>query len=333
MTDERRSDFDVTGTVQVSDPEAVTEAVAEIYHACYPTADFTAARTAFRDFRRLFTGELPGYLGCDTVYHDMQHSLDMTLAMARLMGGHERAVPTDKALGPTRMILGLVTALFHDSGYIRQTDDTDQANGAAYTRTHIARGVVLLERYLPTIGMAWAVEPAGEIMHFTGYERPLDSLRLPDPKHWVIGQLLGTADLMAQMADRCYLEKCRDRLYSEFVLGGVAFQEGPDGLTEVHYESGLDLLRKTPKFYDDVTRNRLERDFDGVYRYFADWFDGTNPYLDSVHRNLEFLERVLANDEFERLKRTPPVFTSDDDSLEDTQTMVALKLKDFGLED
>ena len=44
----------------------------------------------------------------------------------------------------------------------------------------------------------------------------------------MVGHLLGTADMIAQIADRCYLEKCRDRLYAEFVLGGrrAALQRG-----------------------------------------------------------------------------------------------------------
>ena len=45
---------------------------------------------------------------------------------------------------------------------------------------------------------------------------------MKDPRDIKLGHLLGTADMIAQMADRCYLEKCRDRLYPEFVLGGVA---------------------------------------------------------------------------------------------------------------
>ena len=46
--------------------------------------------------------------------------------------------------------------------------------------------------------------------------------QVADRRDITVGHLLGTADMIAQMADRCYLEKCRDRLYAEFVLGGVA---------------------------------------------------------------------------------------------------------------
>ena len=55
-------------------------------------------------------------------------------------------------------------------------------------------------------------------MHYTGYERPAETIRIDDTLLRRVGQMLGTADILAQMSDRCYLEKCRDRLYPEFVL-------------------------------------------------------------------------------------------------------------------
>ncbi len=333
MSANRLSDYDVTGTVQVSDPDAVTAAVRDIFQATYPGEDFTPVVTAFRDFRRMFSGKLPGFLGCDTVYHDMQHTLDMTLATARLIGGYEKAHVDDERLGPKMATLGLVTALFHDSGYIRHTEDRTERNGAAYTRSHITRGANFLQRYLPSIGLEWAAQPATEIIHFTGYERPISEIRIDDPRERIVGQILATADLMAQMADRCYLEKCRDRLFPEFVLGGIAFGESDAGEREVRYESGLDLLKKTPEFFDGVTRTRLDGDFDGVYRYFESWFDGENPYLESVTKNLSHLEMIIETGDWESLRRAPPCFTHEKDSLDDTQTMVALKLKESGLAD
>ena len=88
----RRSDYDVTNTVQVSSVAAVRRAVEELVRADLARrATSIALAAAFADFERLFTGQFPGYFGCDTVYHDMQHSLDDTLAMARLLAGYDRS--------------------------------------------------------------------------------------------------------------------------------------------------------------------------------------------------------------------------------------------------
>ena len=86
----RRSDYDVTNTVQVSSVASVRKAVEELFLQTWPGANTERLTTAFADFERLFSGQFPGYLGCDTVYHDMQHSLDDTLAMARLLAGFDR---------------------------------------------------------------------------------------------------------------------------------------------------------------------------------------------------------------------------------------------------
>ena len=36
------------------------------------------------------------------------------------------------------------------------------------------------------------------------------------------------------------------------------------------------------------------------------WFDGTNPYLDGIRKNLSFLQRVLDGEHWELLRRRPP---------------------------
>ena len=90
MTNTRRSDFDVTNSVQVSSPKAVLAAVEALYRPTWPGMSLEPLRRAFTHFERLFAGEVPGYHGVDTVYHDRQHTLDITLALARLIVGYER---------------------------------------------------------------------------------------------------------------------------------------------------------------------------------------------------------------------------------------------------
>jgi hypothetical protein len=270
---------------------------------------------------------MPGYHGVDTVYHDRQHSLDMTLAMARMMAGYEGgAAPADR-FGVERAVMALVVSLFHDAGYIRESDDRTHRNGAEFTLYHVARGARFIARFLPTIGMEDWVPTATRVVHFTGYEIELDKLELPDPKDRKLGHLLGTADLIAQMADRCYLEKCRDRLYPEFVLGGIAAAPGINGALHVRYSSGLDLLRQTPEFVRATRVRRLEGEFNHAYRYLEPLFGGKNPYLEAIDRNLTFLDRVLRTERWPMLRRNPPLFTSDDDQISHVRGLMLNRLK------
>lgn len=321
------SEYDVTGKIRVSNVDDVRNEVRDIFVHLYPGAPFDAVQTAFTDFERMFSGSMPGYHGCDTVYHDMQHSLDVTLAMSRLLGGHDKHQDAEQQLGPRLMSVGIVAALFHDAGYIRRDNDEDNhSNGAQYTKSHISRGASFLSGYMPRIGLGEYVDMVIETVHFTGYERAIDTLGLNNPKTRVMGKLLGTADLVAQMSDRCYLEKCRDRLFPEFVIGGLAIGPGTNGDQEVHYESGEQLLQKTPEFFKAVSQQRLDGEFGRSYRYFEHWFEGPDPYMIAIRRNLDYLQEVLKDGDWSKLRRSSPVVNANSDSLSDTQRMARAEL-------
>ncbi len=209
-----------------------------------------------------------------------------------------------------------MTGLFHDVGYLRRTDERESRNGAEFTRVHVSRGARFLGEYLPVLGFGAWVPMASEIIHFTGYEVPFAKLeaRLADRRDVLVGHLLGTADMIAQIADRCYLEKCRDRLYAEFVLGGVALPFS-GGYRQVKYASGLDLLRQTPDFIEETRRNRLDRDFGAAYRYLEVLYGGRNPYIEAIDRNVEFLRQVLRSENWQLLRRRPPIFAAVEDPM------------------
>jgi hypothetical protein len=270
---------------------------------------------------------MPGYHGVDTIYHDRQHSLDMTLAMARLLVGYELTVDAPRRFGAERAIMALVTSLFHDAGYIREFDDRVHHNGAEFTLYHVTRSAKFLARLLPTIGMEAWVPVSTRIVHFTGYEIKLSQIHLADSRDRKCGHLLGTADLIAQMADRCYLEKCRDRLYPEFVLGGVAAAPASDGTMQVRYSSGLDLLRQTPGFVRETRTSRLDGEFEQAYQYVEPLFGGDNPYLDAIDRNMDYLQRILRAERWRLLRRNPPLFTSPGAELGQVRGLMVDRLK------
>ena len=330
MPQDRRNDYDVTNTVQVSDPVSVRNAVHELFADTFPGMSFDKLWLAFYDFERLFTGRYPGYTGCDTTYHDMQHTLDMTLALARLVSGYERSVEPPDRLGAARAQMAIITALFHDSGYIRhEVRDKDFTNGAEFTLYHVSRSADFLRRYMPELGLAKNVGVSSMIVHFTGYELDLDKIELDDPRDIICGHLIGTADMIAQMADRCYLEKCRDRLYNEFVVGGVAVENAKPGEFMVRYRSGKDLLTKTPAFYQQVMRDRLNSKFNRVYRYIEVLYDGQNPYIDAITANITHLVRILETGDWSLLRRKPACFLGIAAAVHDIEKLVAAQLAAF----
>ena len=317
----RRSDYDITNTVRVSSPRDVLRAVEQLLVSEWPELPLEPIERAVGDFDLLSSGRMPGYAGVDTVYHDRQHTLDVTLAMTRLLVANERQATAAEKLTGARAWLGVVLALFHDVGYLRRPNDDVQRNGAEFTRTHVSRGARFLREYLPELGMGQWAEVAAEIIHFTGYERAFSQIRTHDARDERLGHLLGTADMIAQLADRCYLEKCRDRLYPEFVLGGLALSTA-NGAPQVKYASGLDLLRQTPEFVAHTRRARLDGEFHGAYHCLELLFDGQNPYMESIDRNMEFLDQVLRSESWRLLRRQPPLHAADPDVLNRVRSLM-----------
>ncbi len=302
---ERRNDFDVTNKVNTTEPASVETEVSRIFLELYPSSPTEILQRSFTDFARLYSGEYPGYHACDTGYHNVQHSLDVTLAMARLMDGYERVREHSEALGAKLFSFGVVTALFHDIGYLRRINDMRHKNGAEYTLTHVTRGAKFLEEYMASLGMAELAPVASQIVHFTGYERPIAKLQVPSLTFRLLGNMLGTADIIAQMADRCYLEKCRDRLYPEFVEGGLAARDEADRRASVMFKSPEELVVKTPSFYRTATV-RLDQQLGSAYGYAEQHFGGQNLYLDEIDKNIQYAVAVAENRDLSLLRREPP---------------------------
>ena len=300
---QRRSDYDVTNSIKTTDAATVAAEVRRIYLDLYRKAEAATLDRAFVDFAALYAGENPEYFPCDTRYHDTQHVLDVTLAMARLLHGYQRS--GREPLEARLFCLGVILALYHDCGYIRNRKDTRHENGAEYTLTHVTRGARYLRAYLPQIGMADLAAVAARVIHFTGYEIPIEKIRLPQPIFRVIGNLLGTADILGQMADRCYLEKCHDRLFPEFVLGGIARRQKSGGDEEVVFASATDLISKTPNFYASAA-HRLDAVLESSYRYAEPHFGGHNYYVEAVEQNISYARKIVSDGDMSQLRRQPP---------------------------
>ncbi len=301
----RRNDYDVTDQVNTTEPASVNDEVNRIFCELYPDASTHVLNRGFRDLTRLQRGDYPGYHACDTSYHNLQHSLDVTLAMARLMDGYERTRNRSAELGARLFRFGIVTALFHDIGYLRKVNDTRHKNGAEYTLKHVTRGAKFLENYMNRIGMAELAPIASQLIHFTGYEKPIAKIDVPNLSFRLLGNMLGTADIIAQMADRCYLEKCRDRLYPEFVEGGLAARDESDRRSSVMFRSVGDLMVKTPHFYKTATV-RLNDQLGSAHGYAGKHFGGQNLYFDEIEKNMQYASAVAEQGDLTLLRREPP---------------------------
>jgi hypothetical protein len=276
-----------------------------LFKGLYDSASTRQIEEAFADAARFYRGDHPDYYPCDTEYHDIQHVLDVTLAMARLLDGYERRGNGHARLDHDVFTIGVLTALFHDFGYLRRRHDRKHRYGAEYTLTHVSRGAEFLRGYVREIGLGQFARAAATLVHYTGYERPAETIRVSDPLLRRVGHMLGTADIIAQMSDRCYLEKCRDRLFPEFVLGGLAGRRLAVRRSLPMFASGEDLVHKTPLFYQNAAK-RLDLQLARAYEYAGRHFGGANPYVEEMQKNVRYAQLVAKEPSAEQLRRQPP---------------------------
>ncbi|MRR51544.1 MAG: hypothetical protein EG825_11615 [Rhodocyclaceae bacterium] len=289
---------DPTGEVDLHNTEDVREAITAILMARFgatPAADFGLLNRALDDVARAYRGDYPGLLRCDTPYHDLRHAFDTGLTMARLLDGYNQR-HTGQRIGLPLCQAAIVLALFHDIGFLRRPNEAT-LTGAALVRDHEQRGVDFLAGYLSRAGVTDSQSLAKLVLathiHYT----------LPDtlpPHERTLSNLLGTADLLSQLSDRCYLEKCRDFLFAEFAAAGLA------AMPDSPYPTPEALLKQTPEFYRCLLRSRLNKDFDQAYLLLDAHFGGDNtPYQDAIQRNLDYLAAAIEAEDFSRLRRQP----------------------------
>ena len=77
------------------------------------------------------------------------------------------------------------------------------------------------------------------------------------------------------------------------MLGGVALPIAANGGLQVKYASGVDLLRQTPEFVSETRAKRLDGEFRSAYRYLEVLFEGRNPYIEAIDRNVHYLRQIL----------------------------------------
>jgi hypothetical protein len=212
----------------------------------------------------------------------LRHAIEAFLAMSRLIHG---AVLDGESFSERQIIIALIAAILHDVGYIQEENDT-RGTGAKYKADHEQRSMDFLSRHGFEFGLSAEEIDAGRaIILCTDMDTDITMIAFPSPQIELLGKLLGTADLMAQLAEQTYLKKLL-YLYYECKEAGVG-----------NYESEVDILRKSVNFYD-VFGERLRTTLGGVDRcmqlHFASkWGINQNLYHEAINKQKDFLFKIL----------------------------------------
>jgi HD superfamily phosphodiesterase len=239
----------------------------------------------YQDIIRLFDGEYPGYRASNTTYHNLEHTIMVTLATVRLIHG---SVHGGFHFKPDNVLLGLLAALFHDSGLIQTTQDK-KGTGAKYTIGHEKRSVDFMRKNLGKNGFTLEqMDDCARLIKCTNLKIKIADISFDSEEVKNLGKIVGAADLLAQMADRLYLEKLI-LLFKEFEEAGI-----PD------FESEVELLERTEEFYKNVTQKRLRDDcknisLNMVNHFRHRWGIDLDLYSESINNNIIYLRSILNN--------------------------------------
>lgn len=237
----------------------------------------------YQDIVRLFDGEYPGYRASNTFYHNLEHTIMVTLATVRLIHGSIHGGFRFKA---DNILLGLLAALFHDSGLIQTTQDK-QGTGAKYTIGHEKRSVNFMRKNLGKNGFTrQQMDDCAQLIKCTNLKIKLADISFRSKEVENLGKIVGSADLLAQMGDRLYLEKLM-LLFKEFEEAGI-----PD------FDSEVELLERTEEFYKNVTQKRLQVDCNNispnmVNHFRLRWDIDQDLYAESIKKNISYLKTIL----------------------------------------
>ncbi len=276
--------------VDTKDCGAVEREVQSIYQSLFPQASPSFVPDAFQWFRDAFEGRYKDYLPIDAEYHDLEHTLQGTLCMMRLLQGRQRA-GGKPAIHQRMFELGLLAILLHDTGYLKKRGDPE-GTGAKYTLTHVARSVSFAEGLLAEKGIPiQEIRCVQNMIRCTGVHVDLARIPFQSEVERIAGFCLGTADLLGQMAADDYVDKL-PVLYAEFAES-LKFYEGKMALTQ-DFRSANDLMRRTPAFWEHFVIPKLNGDFWGLMKFLNHPYpSGPNEYVQRVEANIEKLRRRL----------------------------------------
>jgi hypothetical protein len=242
-----------------------------------------AIQPAFLAVCDLFEGKHPLYQACNTRYHDLRHTTDVVLATARLIhGAFLDGVPFTRRC----IHVGIVAALLHDVGYLQEIHDT-KGTGAKHTQTHVQRSMAFAERHGSEFGFTQTeIHDITRMILSTDIAVDPSTIEFRNPTVALLGKILAVTDIVAQMADRIYLEKLL-YLYEEFAEADIG------------YPGEVALLHNTLKFAGFIAR-RLDSLLPraAVDRYFRLHFGARfgirqNLYHIAVNKQIRYLETIL----------------------------------------
>lgn len=260
------------------------EEILNLARIIHPQVDIHRITQTHHDITRIFSGTYPGYRASNPTYHNLRHTRQVALASIRLLHG---LWCEGRSFSAETLVQGLLSAYFHDTGMLLSDGDSARS-GSQYFRGHEKRSITFIQRYIASSQLPDPYrENCAAIIRCTDLNFDPEHFSFPNEEIRLAGQVIGSADILAQMADRYYLERLP-----------LLFQEQKDG-EEHRYNSPIELMEHTAQFYRTTVTRRLRVAFADVSRAMQSHFReyrqvDEDLYARSIEKNIKYLESFIA---------------------------------------
>jgi hypothetical protein len=262
--------------------KAIFSSVKKIFCYHYDKKSFKEIAKCFKQVKNLFEGNYPGYSKCNTKYHNLHHTMNVFLAVARLMDGYN--LKQDKM--SERLTLNLLKAgLLHDTGYIQEKWD-NEGTGAKHTTNHVGRSIAFIVKNRGDFSTSKEdVDSITKLIRCSEIKCKLNTIPFASEEEKNACMILGSADILGQMSDREYLERLLF-LYNEMKEAGVP-----------GYTTEFDIIKSTLELYNTV-KKKLNNTFKEVYIYAEVHFNernriNKNLYIEAIENNIQYIEKII----------------------------------------
>jgi hypothetical protein len=274
--------------------QSILNKIRTIYREHYQDDDVSKIEEVLNDLSDLFSGNMSGYLKCDTGYHDIMHTLQVVSPFIGIIDGWNKSKNPPK-ISKVLFDRGIIAVLLHDTGYIKTENDVE-GTGAKYTFVHTQRSADFASFYLSRKGYDQdTINSIMNIIMYTGVAVDYNKLPFNSEEEKIVGCALGTADLLGQMSAGDYPEKL-PTLYREFEES--YHFEGIDKLRKkgmTVFKSADDLIKQTPSFYERVVKDRFKK-MGSLYTYLTYHFDDErNHFIEAIEKNIEKIKKISAS--------------------------------------
>ena len=250
----------------------------------FQVEDLGKAEDAWAALELAFAGKHPEFEAIDAPYHDLEHTLRACFCYVQLAVNNQQI--SEYAPLPLPIAeLGLIAILFHDTGYLKNKGDA-MGTGAKYAFGHVDRSQEFAEVWmLENDFNPSSIQEVRAMIQSTDFNADTQPIPFASDSHCLAGCMVGTADLLGQMASPDYISKL-PLLHQEMME--ALKQDQTAGVPIEIPASPQDLLLMTPGFFTDYVLPKLTGDYQGVFRLLnAPYPKGRNPYMDQIHHHLD----------------------------------------------